>query len=151
MRRVTVSTHMDPSRIAAADADGQRAYVEEIQATMRATIALRAPEWDAVVREFTGSPRTFKRWTGRERGLVGGIPRRAGLLQYAEVLGRSLPEGLWLVGDSVFPGQSTVAVAAGGTRVALQVLGRLGLRGHGLRRAPGTRAAPGELARGRAS
>lgn len=147
LRRVTVSTHMDPSRIAAADAEGQRAYVEEVQAAMRATIALRAPEWDAVVREFTGSPRTFKRWTGRERGLVGGIPRRAGLGQYAEVFGRSLPEGLWLVGDSVFPGQSTVAVAAGGTRVALQVLARLGLGGRALRRVAASQPAITELAR----
>lgn len=151
LRRVTISTHMDPARIAAADSEGQRAYVEEVQGAMRATIALRAPEWDVVVREFTGSPRTFKRWTGRDRGLVGGIPRRAGLAQYAEVFGRSMPEGLWLVGDSVFPGQSTVAVAAGGTRVAVQLLARLGLAGREPRKAPALRRPTVGLARRGAS
>lgn len=126
LRRVTVSTHMDPSALARMDDDEQREAVERVQQAMRDTIALRAPEWGQVAAEFTGSPRTFQRWTGRDRGYVGGIPRRAGLRQYAEVFGRRLPEGLWLVGDSVFPGQSTVAVAAGGTRVALDVLRRLG-------------------------
>jgi len=32
-------------------------------------------------------------------------------------------DGLWMVGDSIFPGQSTAAVALGGMRVAAAVLG----------------------------
>jgi len=121
-RRVTVSTHIDPARLRGATDDGQRAYVEEVQGRMRATIEGLAPEWSDVVREFTGSARTFRRWTGRAEGLVGGVPRRAGLRQYAEVLGRPMPRGLQLVGDSVFPGQSTLAAAAGGARAAEAVL-----------------------------
>lgn len=128
LRRCTVSTHIDPARINGRPEDEQREYVERVQEAMRATIRAMAPEWDDAVTEFTGSARTFARWTGRSGGLVGGIPRRAGLGQYKEVFGRRLPEGLRLVGDSVFPGQSTYAVAAGGVRVAAGVLSGLGSR-----------------------
>ncbi|MEM9379720.1 MAG: FAD-dependent oxidoreductase [Planctomycetota bacterium] len=121
LRRVTVSTHISVGRLRGASDEDQRRYVQATQDRMRATISALAPEWDSVVREFSGSARTFRRWTGRAEGLVGGIPRRAGLAQYAEVLGRRLPAGFHLVGDSVFPGQSTLAAAAGGARVASSV------------------------------
>ena len=77
LRRATLSTHISVDRIRG-DQDGGRAYVQQIQDRMRRTVAELAPEWCGVVREFTGSARTFKRWTGRSDGLVGGIPRRAG-------------------------------------------------------------------------
>ncbi len=31
-------------------------------------------------------------------------------------------EGMWLVGDSVFPGQSTLATALGGVRTAVRIV-----------------------------
>ncbi len=123
-RRMTVSTHMSVPKLRQMGEDDQRTYVEGVQQSMRETIEALAPEWASVVREFTGSARTFRRWTGRSEGLVGGVPRRAGLGQYREVFGRRLPPGIHLVGDSVFPGQSTLAVAAGGARVAESVLAR---------------------------
>ena len=79
---------------------------------MRATFAARAPEWaEGVVEVMTASPRTFQRFTGRAAGAVGGIPRRAGLGHYLGAWPRSVMDGLWMVGDSVFPGQSTLATA----------------------------------------
>ncbi len=122
LRRMTVSTHISVPKLRTLDDAGQREYVETVQDQMRETIAQLAPEWTSIAREFTGSARTFRRWTGRSEGLVGGIPRRAGLSHYQEVLGRRWPAGFHLVGDSVFPGQSTLAVAAGGRRVAESVL-----------------------------
>jgi phytoene dehydrogenase-like protein len=82
---------------------------------------------------MTASPRTFERYTGRPGGLVGGVPRRAGLHNYAGAWPRPLAPGLWLVGDSVFPGQSTVATALGGLRTAAALAGALGLSGRALR------------------
>lgn len=124
-RRMTVSTHISVPQSRYLDAMARMTYVDSVQSRMRETIVKLAPEWTSTVREFTGSARTFERWTGRSEGLVGGIPRRAGLGQYREVLGRSWPKGFHLVGDSVFPGQSTLAVAAGGARVARAVLKKL--------------------------
>ena len=85
-------------------------------------MSVLAPEVNDVVSEMTASPRTFQRFVRRAEGAVGGVPRRSGLAAWAQ-LGPVSPErGLWLVGDSVFPGQSTYAAALGGVRVAEAIL-----------------------------
>jgi phytoene dehydrogenase-like protein len=53
---------------------------------------------------------------------VGGVPRRAGLHNYEGIWPAPVAPGLYLVGDSVFPGQSTLATAIGGQRVARRIL-----------------------------
>lgn len=69
-----------------------------------------------------GTPVTFQRFTGRQWGWVGGFPQTS----LFRTWGPRLQPGLWLVGDSIFPGQSTAAVALGGLRVARDVLHYLG-------------------------
>jgi phytoene dehydrogenase-like protein len=97
---------------------------------MTATVARRAPEIAAATRAvMTGSPRTFERFTGRTGGFVGGSPRRAGLANYRTLGPTEAAPGLFLVGDSVFPGQSTLATALGGQRAAVAALRRLGRSG----------------------
>jgi phytoene dehydrogenase-like protein len=123
LRTMTVSTHVPMRRLRALREEGEAAYVQEIQARMRRTIEARAPEWIADVRhEMTASPRTFERFTGRFLGHVGGVPRRAGLHHYKRLAPRPVLPGLWLVGDSVFPGQSTLATALGGVKTAEAVM-----------------------------
>lgn len=125
-RRATASTHVDLGALRALDDGGRRRRVEAIQARMRATLHARAPEWSAVVREFSASPRTYARWVGRADGelggWVGGVPRRAGLEAYRDLWARPPAPGLALVGDSVFPGQSVLACALGGVRAAESIV-----------------------------
>jgi phytoene dehydrogenase-like protein len=64
-----------------------------------------------------GTPVTFQRYTGRSRGWVGGFPQTSLFRAWGPWLGA----GLWLVGDSIFPGQSILATALGGARVAANV------------------------------
>ena len=117
MRTATVSTHVPMSELRAAS--DPAAYLDAIQTRTTATLRERAPEVsDAIVRDLTASPRTFQRFTGRDHGYVGGIPRRAGLANYRRLGPTAILPGLYLVGDSVFPGQSTLATALGGLRVA---------------------------------
>ena len=114
-RVLTASTHVSLAELRAGDAAGT---VARIQQHMRHTIDVLAPEVNDVVSEMTASPRTFQRFVRRAEGAVGGVPRRSGLAAWSQ-LGPVSPErGLWLVGDSVFPGQSTFAAALGGVRVA---------------------------------
>lgn len=114
-RTVTVSTHVAIGR--------NETSIPDIQARMREAVRLRAPELDAaVVQAFTASPRTWARFTRRAQGFVGGIPRRVGLHNYTELGPRALAPGLWMVGDTTFPGQSTLATALGGVRLATAVL-----------------------------
>ncbi len=118
-RVATVSTHVNMSRLWNDDAAGQAQYIDAIQQAMRRTLATRAPKVDqSIVFDMTASPRTFERFTNRHQGYVGGIPRRAGIQNYLQMGPVEVEKGLWMVGDTVFPGQSTLAVALGGLRVA---------------------------------
>lgn len=69
-----------------------------------------------------GTPVTFQRFTRREQGWVGGFPQTS----LFQARGPRLDQQLWMVGDSIFPGQSTAAVALGGMRVARAILAEAG-------------------------
>jgi phytoene dehydrogenase-like protein len=119
VRTATVSTHVRPATLR----DDPAARVSAVQAHMMKTLARLAPEIEqTTIHRLTASPRTWQRFTRRPRGLVGGVPRTVGLHNYRQISPTALQRGLWLVGDSVFPGQSTLATALGGAATARAVL-----------------------------
>lgn len=127
-RVITVSTHLPAEYLRTLSPTATGEYIARVQARMREVFAARAPEWNVGIETvMTASPRTFERYTRRPGGLVGGVPRRAGLHNYTGAWPRPIAPHLWLVGDSVFPGQSTLATALGGLRVAEALAGALGL------------------------
>ena len=69
-----------------------------------------------------GTPVTFQQFTRRLWGWVGGFPQTSLFRAWGPRLG----PGLWMVGDSIFPGQSVPAVALGGLRVARSLLAEVG-------------------------
>jgi phytoene dehydrogenase-like protein len=79
---------------------------------------------DAAALILPGTPITFRRFTRRAWGWVGGFPQT----HLSRAWGPRLSPGLWMVGDSIFPGQSTAAVALGGLRVAQAILGQIGIK-----------------------
>lgn len=91
--------------------------VARVQNAMRETLAELAPEL-RIVRALPASPRTYAKFTGRPEGRVGGPPRVPSLRNIRGLFPSAVAPGLYLVGDSVFPGQSTLATAVGGHRVA---------------------------------
>ncbi|MFN6569212.1 carotenoid isomerase [Dendronalium sp. ChiSLP03b] len=74
-----------------------------------------------------GTPRTHRRFLGREDGTYGPIPRRKlrGLLKMP--FNRTAISGLYCVGDSTFPGQGLNAVAFSGFACAHRIAVDLGL------------------------
>jgi len=70
-----------------------------------------------------GTPLTFQRFTRRPSGMVGGFPQES--LFRARGPATDIPN-VWLVGDSIFPGQSTAGVTVGGMRVAATVFQKHG-------------------------
>ncbi|ABA22720.1 FAD dependent oxidoreductase [Trichormus variabilis ATCC 29413] len=74
-----------------------------------------------------GTPRTHRRFLGREDGTYGPIPRRKlrGLLSMP--FNRTAIKGLYCVGDSTFPGQGLNAVAFSGFACAHRIAVDLGL------------------------
>ena len=121
-RALTISTHTalkpwwqlrrwDPQRYE----QRKQYYVERmLRAAEVAVPHLR----EAAALVMPGTPVTFQRFTRRAWGWVGGFPQTNLLRAWAP---RLLPD-VWMVGDSIFPGQSTAAVALGGMRVARSIL-----------------------------
>jgi len=65
-----------------------------------------------------GTPVTFQQFTRRAWGWVGGFPQT----NLFQAWGPRLAPGLWMVGDTIFPGQSVPAVMLGGIRVAQTII-----------------------------
>ncbi|MBW4555146.1 MAG: carotene isomerase [Trichormus sp. ATA11-4-KO1] len=74
-----------------------------------------------------GTPRTHRRFLGREDGTYGPIPRRKLLGLLAMPFNRTAIPGLYCVGDSTFPGQGLNAVAFSGFACAHRIAVDLGL------------------------
>ena len=77
---------------------------------------------EAAALVLPGTPVTFHRFTRRIQGWVGGFPQT----NLFRAWGPRLAPKVWMVGDSIFPGQSTAAVALGGVRVARAIIRELG-------------------------
>jgi len=72
---------------------------------------------------YAGTPVTYAFYTGRKSGWVGGMPQ-TGLRTFFPA---HIDPGLDMVGDAVFPGQSTLAVALSALRVVGPLLERVGV------------------------
>ncbi|MBD2502690.1 carotenoid isomerase [Anabaena azotica] len=75
-----------------------------------------------------GTPRTHRRFLGRDDGTYGPIPKRKlqGLLSMP--FNRTAIKGLYCVGDSTFPGQGLNAVAFSGFACAHRIAADLGIK-----------------------
>ena len=69
------------------------------------------------------TPRSFARYTRRNRGAVGGPPVARRNSNFLAVSPDVLGPGLWVVGDSVFPGQGTMATVMSAIRVVERITG----------------------------
>jgi C-3',4' desaturase CrtD len=119
-RALTISTHTDV-------AGWERAYREGTYDAHKAAYALRLRAalervlpgaWDRARFVDLATPHTFAHYTGRVRGLVGGSPQTPATATLGAVSHRSGIPGLWLAGDTVFPGQSTVGASLSGIAAA---------------------------------
>jgi C-3',4' desaturase CrtD len=126
-RAVTISTHTDlkmwwklyredPQRYDAC----RKQYLDKIMAAVE-TILPGFREAAGLL--LPGTPLTFHHFTRRAYGWVGGFPQTS----LISTMGPRLAPKLWMVGDSIFPGQSTAAVSLGGLRVAAGVMDELGM------------------------
>jgi len=125
-RAVTLSTHTDVARWERAAGSGEVAAVTaDYGARLRAAFERIAPGACAAARvtEF-GTPFTFARYTGRWRGLCGGVPQTPAYANLRALSHVSGIPGLVLAGDTTFPGQSTVGASLSGIAAARSVFPR---------------------------
>ncbi len=127
-RALTISTHTDLRpwwNLFEVDRPAYEARKAEYTEQVLAAAEVALPGLGKAARlVLPGTPVTFQRYTGRSYGWVGGFPKTSLFRAWGPRLG----PGLWLVGDSIFPGQSVLATALGGARVAGGVQSALSLR-----------------------
>jgi C-3',4' desaturase CrtD len=121
-RALTLSTHTDLGTwwdVYGSDPEAYKAH----QAQYTGNLLLAAEQVLPGLRQaaeliLPGTPVTFQRFTRRDRGWVGGF-QQTDLLR---ARGPRMGSRVWMVGDSIFPGQSVAAAALGGLRVAGAIL-----------------------------
>ena len=122
-RAVTATTHTAIGpwwELANGDRDAYEARKAQYTERMLAAIESALPGFRAgVALTMPGTPVTYQTWTHRHLGMVGGFPATSLLRARGPRTGVA---NVRLVGDSVFPGQSTAGVTAGALRVAHDVL-----------------------------
>ncbi|MBE9195172.1 C-3',4' desaturase CrtD [Synechocystis sp. LEGE 06083] len=74
-----------------------------------------------IVHQESATPRTFARYTAREQGIVGGVGQRRFTFGPFGFAPRTPIRNLWLVGDSVHPGEGTAGVSYSALTIAQQI------------------------------
>jgi C-3',4' desaturase CrtD len=74
-----------------------------------------------IVYQEAATPRSFARYTGRDRGVVGGIGQRVPTFGPFGFANRTPIRHLWLVGDSTHPGEGTAGVSYSALTVVRQI------------------------------
>jgi C-3',4' desaturase CrtD len=76
---------------------------------------------DTIYYREAATPRTFARYTARNRGIVGGIGQRIPTFGPFGFANRTPIKHLWLVGDSTHPGEGTAGVSYSALTVVRQI------------------------------
>ncbi|MCU0510876.1 MAG: hypothetical protein MUC34_21470 [Anaerolineae bacterium] len=123
-RALTISTHTDLRSwwsLFESDRPAYEARKAEYTERVLAAAEIALPGLRSAARLILpGTPVTFQRYTARSLGWVGGYPQTS----LFRAWGPRVAPGVWLVGDSIFPGQSILATALGGARVASAVIAK---------------------------
>lgn len=121
-RAVTISTHTRVGPWWETREAGKAAYREHKERwaeILLATAERALPGLRGHIRyQQEATPVSFARYTQRAQGMVGGLGQRPAQSGFFSLGTRATGvPGLWLVGDSTFPGQSTAAVTQGAIRL----------------------------------
>lgn len=72
----------------------------------------------------SGGPVAWERFTKRKGGAVGGYPMNRNYALWQAASHRTPHKGLWLCGDTVFPGAGSIGAASSGVHVARSITGK---------------------------
>jgi C-3',4' desaturase CrtD len=76
---------------------------------------------NTIIHQEAATPKTFIRYTGRDRGMVGGVGMRVSTFSPFGFANRTPYKNLWLVGDCTHPGEGTAGVSYSAISVVHQV------------------------------
>jgi C-3',4' desaturase CrtD len=78
---------------------------------------------ETILHQEVATPRTFARFTAREKGIVGGVGQRISSFGPFGVATRVPIKNLWLAGDSTHPGEGTAGVSYSALTIVQQIKG----------------------------
>ncbi|MBV5262031.1 C-3',4' desaturase CrtD [Synechococcus moorigangaii CMS01] len=108
-RTVIASSFVDPEPwFGGGYAERKERYTKEAIAKLNHYFDL-SPEH--IIVQEAGTPRTFAHYTAREKGFVGGVGQRISTFAPFGFATRTPFKNVWLVGDSVHPGEGTAGVS----------------------------------------
>jgi C-3',4' desaturase CrtD len=122
-RSLTISTHVDLKNWSTKEMYDQKSSKLKQQVKSRLEKAYPGFQ-DSIVYEITGGPSAWERFTLRMDGGVGGFPQIPGYSLTDAVSHRSGIKGLWICGDTVFPGAGSIGAASSGVHTARSILKR---------------------------
>jgi len=127
-RAVTVSTHVDAERwmTLARQPVAYEAAKRALETRLLDQVERLLPGFgDGLSYLRSGTPRTFARYTRRVGGTVGGFPQTVEHANFGAPSHRTDVAGLFLAGDTIFPGQGTLGVTSSGVIAARSAARRL--------------------------
>jgi C-3',4' desaturase CrtD len=122
-RTVTISTHTNPKDWIGLKKEDYKAKKETVSSVILNEFDFAFPELREANKFFplSGTPKTFENYTNRKNGYVGGIAHSVHSNLLFMTPNKTPFKNLYLVGDTVFPGQGIPAVVLG----ALNVVNRI--------------------------
>ena len=126
-RTVTVSAHVaSPKEWCQLSSEDSKEYERrkrEVGELILAQLERALPGFGIRIKKFVlfGTPRTFDFYTGRQNGAVGGIPHSMRRSLFTMPKYRSPLPNLYLVGDTVYPGQGIPAVILGALNLIREI------------------------------
>jgi phytoene dehydrogenase-like protein len=124
VRVATLSTHTRPADWFDLSRTEYQRKKEDYQDRILSALTRALPDAPgSLVHAEFASPRSFRRYTRRTAGAVGGAPVSRFNSNFLAVSSNALGHGLWTVGDTVFPGQGTMATVISAIRVVERLTG----------------------------
>jgi len=99
-------------------------FLKKISTAIEKKFEISSNNW--LHRELA-TPLSFERWTNRPKGIVGGLGQNPDIFGIFGLSSRTPMRGLWLCGDSIYPGEGTAGVSQSALMVARQIIASKGL------------------------
>ena len=96
---------------------------KQIMTILNKQFDLLETSWD---HQELSTPSSFERWTRRPGGIVGGLGQHPSQFGPFGLPSRTPLKGLWLCGDSIYPGEGTAGVSQSAMMVVRQLMERKG-------------------------
>ena len=102
----------------------KKEYLQKISMVLENQFDIASENW---LHKELATPLGFERWTNRPNGIVGGLGQNPDIFGLFGLSSRTPFKGLWLCGDSIYPGEGTAGVSQSAVMVARQILASKGI------------------------